>query len=170
MHVRQHAELVTRRNEVLYSETGCDEPGELFTIPAAGGAPHDLHLAGVNPAWGPSKIAYQGALNTSGGIWTANPDGSSLTKISSTGHDPAWSATGTLAYLVAAATLTVGSNPVHLPFASVTSLAWAPDGTHFVVVARKTKNAFQDVYTVKTDGTDPVRLTKYYDASGANWG
>jgi Tol biopolymer transport system component len=155
--------------KILYSETGCDNPGELFTIPAAGGTPHDLHLAGVNPAWGPSKIAYQGALNTSGGIWTANPDGSSPTKVSSTGHDPAWSATGTLAYFVAAATLKVGSNTVHLPFASVTSLAWAPDGTHFVVVARKTKNAFQDVYTVKTDGTDPVRLTKYYDASGANW-
>jgi Tol biopolymer transport system component len=64
----------------------------------------------------------------------------------------------------------VGSNSVHLPFASVSSLAWSPDGTHFVVVAQKTKTAFPDVYTVKIDGTNPVRLTKNYDASSAWWG
>jgi len=155
--------------KILYSETGCDNPGELFTVPAAGGTPHDLHLAGINPAWGPSKIAYQGGLNTSGGIWTANPDGSSPTKVSASGHTPAWSATGTLAYLTGAATVKVGSNSVHLPFASVSSLTWSPDATHFVVVAQKTKTAFPDVYTVKVDGTNPVRLTTNYNASSATW-
>jgi Tol biopolymer transport system component len=48
-------------------------------------------------------------------------------------------------------------------------LAWSPDGTRFVVTARKTKAALPDVYTVRTDGTDPVQLTKNYDASGATW-
>lgn len=155
---------------ILYAETGCDNPGELFTIPAAGGAPTDLGLAGVNPAWGPSLIAYEGALDTSGGIWTANPNGSNPTKIANKGWSPAWSATGTLAYLVAAATAKVGPSTVHLPFNSVISIAWSPDGTRFVVDARTTKTDFYDVYTVKTDGTDPVRLTKHYDASGASWG
>jgi Tol biopolymer transport system component len=155
--------------KIMYSETGCDNPGELFTVPAAGGTPDDLHLAGTSPAWGSSKIAYQGALNSSGGIWTANPDGSSPTKVSASGHTPAWSATGTLAYLTGAATVKVGSNSVHLPFASVSSFTWSPDGTHFVVVARKTKTAFPDVYTVKVDGTNPVRLTTNYNAGSATW-
>jgi Tol biopolymer transport system component len=153
---------------ILYSEPGCDNPGELFTIPASGGTPTDLGVAGINPAWGPSQIAYEGALDTSGGIWTAEPDGSNPTKVASNGRDPAWSATGTLAYLVGASTVEVGQTTVHLPFASVSSLAWSPDGTQFVVVASPTKTGFQDVYTVKTDGTDPLRLTTNYDASSAS--
>jgi Tol biopolymer transport system component len=150
---------------ILFSEDACDSPGELFTVPAGGGSRHDLHLAGSNPAWGPSKIAYEG---TRGGIWTANPDGSNPTKVG-VGHDPAWSSTGTLAYLVGSSAVTVGQSRVNLPFASVASLAWSPDGTHLVVTARKAKNSIPDVYTVKTDGTNPIRLTKNYDATGATW-
>jgi Tol biopolymer transport system component len=151
-------------SKLLYSETTCDYPDELFTVPAAGGPATDLGIAGGAPAWGPSKIAYR-----NGGIWTANPDGSNPTKVSSTGHNPAWSKSGTLAYLVGASSVAVpGEGTVQLPFASVNSLAWSEDGTRFVVVARTTKTAFQDVYTVKTDGTDPVRLTKYYNASSAS--
>ncbi len=45
---------------ILYSETGCDGPGELYTVPAAGGAVHDLGVAGTEPAWGPTRIAYVG--------------------------------------------------------------------------------------------------------------
>jgi Tol biopolymer transport system component len=153
---------------ILYGETGCDNPGELFTVPASGGTPTDLGLAGINPAWGPSKIAYQGNLDTSGGIWTADPDGSNPTKVASRGSRPAWSPTGTLAYLVGASAVVVGGTRVQLPFASVGSLAWSPGGTRLVVVARETKNGLADIYTVKTDGTNPVRLTKYYDPSA--WG
>jgi Tol biopolymer transport system component len=155
--------------KILYSEESCSNPGELFTIPAAGGTRHDLGMAGNQPAWGPSKIAYVGSSQSNGGLWTANPDGSNPTKVASKGTDPAWSATGTLAYLVGSSTVMVGQTSVHLPFASVTSLAWSPDGTHFVVTASKTKNAIPDVYTVKTDGSGTVRLTQNYDASGASW-
>jgi Tol biopolymer transport system component len=151
---------------ILFSESSCNSGGELFTISAAGGAPHDLGIAGTNPVWGPTRIAYVAA----GGLWTANPDGSNPTKVASKWSRPAWSATGTLAYLVGASTVVVGDTQVHLPFAVVSSLAWSPDGTQFVVVARKTKTGFPDVYTVKTDGTDPVRLTKYYDAISASAG
>ncbi|HEY8774128.1 MAG TPA: hypothetical protein VIM05_06120, partial [Gaiellaceae bacterium] len=66
-------------------------------------------------------------------------------------------------------TVVVGAQVEKLPFTSVTSLAWSPDGTRFVVTASSTKTAPLDVYTVRTDGTNPVRLTKNYDALGARW-
>ena len=65
--------------------------------------------------------------------------------------------------------MVVGATRIHLPFAEVDSLAWSPDGSRFVVVASK-ENGLPDVYTVKTDGTNPLRLTKYFGASSAAWG
>ncbi len=65
--------------------------------------------------------------------------------------------------------MAVGSTEVTLPFASVTSLSWSPDGTRFVVTARRTITSPIDLYTIRTDGTDPVQLTKDFDASGASW-
>jgi Tol biopolymer transport system component len=153
---------------ILFSRGTCDTPGELFTVPAAGGTPHDLGVVGSSPAWGPSRIAYQGAS----GLSTANPDGSDPVEVAAKGNQPAWSADGRLAYLLGhngTTVVVVGSSSVKLPFASVTSLAWSPDGSRFVVTARKAKTAVPDVYTVATDGTDPIRLTTNYDAWGASW-
>lgn len=149
---------------ILYSEDACDNAGELYTVPAGGGTPHDLGVAGTEPVWGPSRIAYQGA----GGIWTANPDGSAPVSVGP-GRNPAWSPDGRLAYLSGSSTVVVGSTSVSLPFARVTSLAWSPDGTRFVVAAGKMKDDEPDVYTIAIDGTDPVRLTTSYDASGVTW-
>lgn len=155
---------------ILYSETGCDGPGELFTVPAGGGTPHDLGVAGREPAWGPTRIAYVGPLdNGPGNLYAANPDGSDPTLVAHHSSHPAWSATGELAYLTGSSTLVVGSSSVKLPFKQVTSLAWSPDGAHFIVTAQEKGTAAPDVYSVKTDGTDPVRLTRNYDASGASW-
>ena len=153
---------------VLFSEGTCDKLGELFTVPAAGGTPHDLGVAGTNSAWGPSRIAYE----TESGLMTANPDGSDPVLVSKKGYSAAWSLDGRLAYRLGGngTTVVVGATQTKLPFASVSSLEWSPDGTHFVVTARKTKNSIPDVYTVNTDGTDPVRLTKFYDAFGVSWG
>jgi Tol biopolymer transport system component len=152
---------------ILYSEGSCDSPGELFTVPAAGGTPHDLGLVGSNPAWGPSRIAYEGT----GGLWTANPDGSDPVKVATKGGQPAWSSDGRLAYRIGrfGTTVVVGSTQVTLPFALVTALAWSPDGTRFVVTARTKGEPVPDVYTIRTDGTDPIRLTKNYDAWGVSW-
>jgi Tol biopolymer transport system component len=152
---------------ILYSEGTCDSPGELFTVPAAGGPPHDLGVAGADPAWGPSRIAYE----AQSGLWTANPDGSDPVQVAAKGDQPAWSADGRLAYRIGrfGTTVVVGSTQTKLPFASVTSLAWSPDGTRFVVTARTKGSVAPDVYTVRTDGTDPIRLTKNYDASGVSW-
>jgi Tol biopolymer transport system component len=154
---------------ILFAEAGCDSSPELFTIPATGGTPHDLKIAGQNPAWGPTQIAYVGSEQADRGLWTANPDGSNSVKVANDGTLPAWSSDGQLAYLVGAGNLTavVGSTQAKLPFRSVTSLAWSPDGTRFVVTARTTRNGPYDIYTVKTDGTSPVRLTKDYSALGA---
>jgi Tol biopolymer transport system component len=153
---------------ILYAETGCDSAGELFTIPAAGepgDKPHDLGIVGVEPAWGPSRIAYVGGNSSDRGLWTANPDGSNRVLVAAHGTNPAWSPTGDLAYLVGR-NLVVGSSSATLPFARVTSLAWVPDGTRLVITAAKQGAASLDVYTVNPDGTDPVRLTKNYGATG----
>ncbi len=151
---------------ILFSESGCDSPAELYTVPAAGGAVRDLGAAGAQPAWGPSRIAY-----VARGVWTANPDGTDAVRVGKGSH-PAWSADGRLAYLTgrSGTTVVVGSTQSQLPFVSVSSLAWSPDGTRFVVTARASGAAAPDVYTVRTDGTDPIRLTTNYDALNSAWG
>jgi Tol biopolymer transport system component len=160
---------------ILYSETtigftsACPgDPGsELYTIPAVGGARHDLGVAGSYPIWGPTRIAYAGPE----GLTTANPDGSDPIVVATLSGVRAWSSDGRLAYMAfdPSPTVIVGSQPVQLPFVQVTSLGWSPDGTRFVVTAQKTKKAPLDLYTVKTDGTDWLRLTRNYDTLGASW-
>ncbi len=157
---------------ILYSEDTCDSGGELYTVPAAGGTPHDLGIAGAVPTWGPSKIAYVGSDQSDAGLWTANPDGTDRVLVDRQGGMPAWSPDGRLAYLVGDLyhrTLVVGASRVSLPFGRVTSLAWSPDGTRLVVTASKTRLGPSDVYTIDPDGTDLVRLTANYGATGASW-
>ncbi|HKC77182.1 MAG TPA: hypothetical protein VKB70_02235, partial [Gaiellaceae bacterium] len=156
---------------ILYAETGCDTPSELYTIPAGGGAPDDLGIAGNAPAWGPSRIAYVLGDQSDGGLYTAKPDGTDPVKVAANGRKPAWSSDGRLAYLTgsAATTIVVGSARFTLPLASIESLAWSPDGTEFVVVGRKKSDPAYDVYTLKTDGTDLTRRTWNYGALGASW-
>jgi Tol biopolymer transport system component len=148
---------------ILYFEESCSNPGELFTVPAAGGKPHDLGVAGSDPAWGPTKIAY-----VDHGLYTADPDGNNSTLVAERGSDPAWSLDGRLAYLQGT-TLVIGPRSVKLPFARVTSLAWSPDGTRLVLTASKTSYEPLDAWTIETDGSDPVRLTKFYGVFGASW-
>ena len=142
---------------ILYSEDACDASGELYTISAAGGTPHDLGIAGSDPAWGPARIAYVGTK----GLMTANPDGTDRVHVTKHGRLPAWSSDGRLAY-VYGTTIFVGANRVKLPFAQVTSLAWSPDGSRFVLTAQKRGNASADLYSIETDGRDLVRLTQNY--------
>lgn len=150
---------------ILYSEDGCDSPGELFTVPAGGGSPHDLGIAGQSPAWGPSRIAYVGSGQSDAGLWTANPNGSDRVLVAKHGVDPAWSADGRLAYLVGDlyhSALVVGSDRVRLPFARVTALGWTPDGTRLLVTASRTRIGPSDLYSLEPNGTVPVRLTKAF--------
>lgn len=162
---------------ILYSEetigftSACPgAPGsELYTVPAAGGAPHDLGVAGSYPIWGPTRIAYQRAGD--GALMTANPDGSDAVVVAQTSGTRAWSPDGRLAYSAfdPQPNVIVGSTQVQLPFVQVTSLSWSPDGTRFVVTAAKTETAPLDLYTIRTDGTDPIQLTQGYNPTGASW-
>jgi Tol biopolymer transport system component len=157
---------------ILFSESVCAKASELYTVPAAGGPVHDLAIAGIDPAWGPSRIAYVGDDKSDPGLWTANADGSNRVKVAPAGSDPAWSSAGRLAYIKRTAkntALVVGSTEKTLRFESVSSLAWSPDGTRLVITARATPTAPSDVYTVKPDGTGLVRVTTNYNASAASW-
>jgi Tol biopolymer transport system component len=154
---------------ILFTRPDCDWQDWLYAVPANGGSPQNLGLAGAEPAWGPSRIAYDEPY---GGIWTADPDGTNPVQISTTGSNPAWSAGGRLAYLIGSTSTTVvvvGATKTQLPFTAVTSLTWSPDGTRLLVTARTTPTGPFDLYTVNTDGTDPTQLTQNYDALAASW-
>ena len=102
----------------------CNDP-DLYSVPgSAGSPPQDSGIAGVGPAWGPSRIAYNRASD--GVLVTANPDGSDPVEITPYGYAPTWSADGRLAYFSDApgagafgtTVVVVGSTTVNLPFAS----------------------------------------------------
>jgi Tol biopolymer transport system component len=159
---------------ILFSRRVCGGDSELYTVPANGGAVHDLGIGGSQPAWGPSRIAYiAGSF-----IWTANPDGTDPVQIDG-GHSysPSWSPEGGLTYLKGnknnypsyyGNTLVVSGKQTTLPFAAAASVAWSL-GSRLVVTAQKTKTAPFDVYSVNPDGSGPIQLTRNYGAADASW-
>ena len=164
---------------ILFGTTTCNSGTgmpELYTVPASGGAAHDLGFRGYQATWGPSRIAYVGDApsNAPSGtfIWTAKPDGTDPIPVagSSGASSPAWSPNGQLAYLRnTSRKVVVGSSESTFPFASVLALAWSPDGTRLVVSARATATAPPDLYSVNPNGSDPIRLTQNYDTGGVTW-
>jgi Tol biopolymer transport system component len=166
--------------QIVFSRVNFSKPAELFVMPAAGGAPRDLHLSGFEAAWGPTRIAYIEDAREPISLWTARPDGSDPQKVANvpaTEISPsslAWSADGRLAYaepqsggiLVFSGT---AEHHVAVPFRDLRSIDWSPDGTRFVVVARAKGGATYDVYSLRTDGTDVRRLTTNVDAYGGSW-
>ena len=168
-------------SQIIFSRSTNDSY-ELYTVPATGGIPRDLYVAGASPAWGPSRIAYVSLPFERPGpvvLWTANPDGTNARQLT-VGYieSPTWSRSGTLAYLnqppVGGPTLVVYSGGAHryrLPFAQATSLSWAPNNHSLAVVARATPSSPYDVYSINLDGTGLRRLTTNLDAlGGASWG
>jgi len=159
---------------ILFVRTGASTPSTLFVVPAAGGAPTNLHLSGYETAWGPTRIAWTDIGTNPTSLWTANPDGSSKQGVAEgLVASPAWAKDGRLAYLEGAAMAVIVSGgsttKVQLPFQQVTSLGWSPDGTRFVVAARAPLTAVPDIYTLRTDGTDVKRLTTDLDAVAPSW-
>lgn len=166
---------------IVFSRSTQASFGELYVIPAAGGKARDLHIAGADPAWGPHAIAYLGGEEIGGphiSLWTVAPDGAGRRKLA-TGYlgSPAWSRTGRLAYLVqppagAPALVVIDGKATHrypLPFSEASGLAWSPDGTRLVIVARALSTAPYDAYSLDADGRDLRRLTTNLDVLGATW-
>lgn len=158
--------------QIMYSHSGCDTAPDAMLIAAAGGTPTDLHVPAWTLAWGPSRIAYADGSTAPSSMWTAAPDGTGRVRAASVGAGlptPAWSSDGRLAYVVGTTAFVNGNKVAALPFASVRSIAWSPDGTRFLVTAKAKGTPTFDLYTVKTDGSDPVRLTSNMDVSSADW-
>ncbi|HET7567435.1 MAG TPA: hypothetical protein VFJ91_05550 [Gaiellaceae bacterium] len=163
---------------ILFTRSPVDaEQTHLWTVPAAGGDPKDLGVAGSEPAWGPSRIGYVGPQ---GGVYTAAPDGSGATRVLASKwlSSPAWSRDGRLAALenkggttYTAVVLADGrTTSAVLPFRYVRSLAWSADGTRLLVAARTRAAGPVAVWSVKPDGTDPAQLTTSVDAQGVGAG
>jgi Tol biopolymer transport system component len=164
--------------QILFTRLSFTQPGELYVVPAAGGAAHDLGVAGSDSAWGPSRIAYVDFEHSPTTLWTARPDGTDRQKVATASgadvpYGPAWARDGRLAFIDGKATVAIVSGSVtqkvQLPFSIVNSIAWSPDGSRLVVSAVEPNNAGLDIYTVRTDGTDPRRLTKDMDAFSPSW-
>ncbi len=157
--------------QIMYVHSECDTAPDAMLIPAGGGTPKDLHVPTWTLAWGPGQIAYANGTTVPSSLWTAAPNGAGRIRVASIGAGlttPAWSADGRLAYLLGTSVVVQGKK-VPLPFTAVSSLAWSPDGTHFLVAAKAKGTPTFDLYTVRTDGTDVQRITSNMDVSSGDW-
>ena len=149
--------------DIAYSHSSCSTPPRLRTLH------RDLKVEGSQVAWGPSLIAYLDGGTAPSSIWKVNPDGTNPTEVGwGNVSSPAWSADGRLAY-VDGINVVVAGKKVRFPFVRIRSVAWSPDGSHLLVAAKAKNAPTFDLYTVKTDGTDPVQLTSNMDVSSGDW-
>ena len=160
-------------SQILYTGSSVSKESGLFVVPAAGETERDLHVAGFDASWGPTRIAYLRTVGEAVAVWTALPDGSDPQQVAKAGgtdtpRAPAWSRDGRLAYLQGSAVVVAGKR-VELPFHLIGDLAWSPDGTRFLLTGIRPGAAVADAYSVRTDGTDLRRLTTNLDVSGASW-
>jgi Tol biopolymer transport system component len=156
--------------QIMFVHSECDVAPDAMLIPAGGGTPKDLHIPAWTLAWGPARIAYSDGQTAPTTMWTSSPDGTARQNVARIPDltEPAWSADGKLAYLDGTKVVVQGKK-VPLPFAQVRSVAWSPDDTRLLVAAKPAGAPTFDLYTIKTDGTDPVRLTSDMDVSSGDW-
>jgi Tol biopolymer transport system component len=155
---------------ILFSRSGPDK-ATLYIEPAAGGAAKSLGVAGLYPAWGPSKIVFDD-LKT--GLSVAGPNGKNATALKAQG-EPAWSPDGRLAVLEQDAkgglSIVITGSGKKIPLAGFQNvprgggLAWSPDGARFAFVAVD-RAGVSDVWTIGADGTGLKRVTDGLGAVG----
>ena len=141
---RRRSSSPRRRATPRASSSPCLRPAGRRTISAS---------PGNSPAWGPSRIAYVDSSGP-GALWTANPDGSDPVQVGEEGHRPGLGVRRA-PRVRAEVTRRSSSAPRRSSSRSrsISSLAWSPDGTRFIVTARTKGSAAPDLYTVSTDGT-----------------
>jgi Tol biopolymer transport system component len=149
------------------------DTARLAEASAAGGAATLLKPSGGNPAWGPSRIAFNAA-----DVETVAPDGTDAAVVPNTslaeGGPAAWSADGRLAVLrvstfsiyFPAAKTSIRLPGLHDAIGPAPGLAWSPDGTRLAFTGADA-NGVDDVWTVRVDGTGLTRVTHDLDADGA---
>jgi Tol biopolymer transport system component len=155
---------------ILFARSG-PNAAHLYTVPTAGGAARQLGLDGLDPVWGPTKIAYENLKN---GLSVADPNGTHATELHLDGT-PAWSPAGRLAVLRSSENGALSiyfvdtKTSIPLPGFSMTywrpGLAWSPDGTQLAFDAFDS-DGLSDVWTIDADGTGLTRLTHDLGAVG----
>ncbi|HKT43516.1 MAG TPA: LpqB family beta-propeller domain-containing protein [Gaiellaceae bacterium] len=155
--------------QISYSHSSCEVAPTLYTMSSSGASQRSLKVGASQTAWGPSLIAYLDGGTDPSSIWTVEPDGTGATKrgAGSVGS-PCWSTDGRLAY-VTGTNVFVAGRKVAFPFAQIRSITWSPDGTRLLVAAKPKGAPTFDLYSVETDGSDPVRLTTNMDVSSGDW-
>lgn len=166
---------------LVYHATGSSAPGRMWIVDVdSGTAPRPLDPAGgevgIHPSWSPdgARIAFAGAAaNTRRGIYTMKPDGTdvrALTPDEGSESMPAWSPDGTrIAYRRDVTGLTevwvmnadgTGQQRVAgLNSTTYTHIDWTADGTRIVFSTPDFFGGNREVYSVRPDGTDLLRLT-----------
>jgi len=142
----------------------------LYTASTNGGGATPLHLVGADPAWGPSRIAF----DAQGKVVTAKPDGSGRRTVATGDWIPAWSSDGRLALIkwgnVFSILLPATGKRLALPGLRVAGfeppgLTWSPDGSHLAFTAAD-RDGVSDVWTIGADGSGLTRVTHGLDAEG----
>jgi Tol biopolymer transport system component len=152
---------------IVFSHSPIEGASKLIEIPAGGGDENVLPIHGVDPSWGPTRIAY---TTSSDDIRTALPDGTGVKTVAHDVHidntSLAWSRDGRLAYVDSsdngALTLVVAGrryplSGVHATYAGI-GLAWSPDGKTIALDGADNAGV-SDIWTIGVDGSHLTRLT-----------
>lgn len=130
----------------------------------------------TEPVWSPdgSRIAFARGIWPRFAVYTINPDGSHLQRLThsdTTDYYPAWSPDGRrlafvslrdgihAIYMMALDTAgaATGADPVRLSQSDDSVPAWSPDGRKIVFVSKRDGN--KELYVMKSDGSEQQRLT-----------
>jgi Tol biopolymer transport system component len=152
---------------IVFSHSPIEGASKLIEIPAGGGDEKVLPINGVDPSWGPTRIAY---TTSTADIRTALPDGTGVETVAHDVHientSLAWSRDGRLAYVDGsdngALTLLVAGRRYPLPGVHATyldiGLAWSPDGKT-IALDGADDAGISDIWTIGADGSHLTRLT-----------
>lgn len=174
------------RSIAFHADRNGDGKNEIYTVPAEGGEPRLVlgdAFDNTAPDWSPDGASIAFMSDREGGydIFVVAVDGSGLRKVADTGindYFPDWSPDGTQILFFAANWPTVkqtiyvvGRDGTRLVALTATSRVvnegaqWSPDGERIVFQSDRDYNF--EIYSMKPDGTDVVRLTR--SSGGDYW-